>query len=97
MILRIESAQAVKDCILAGIKPIMITGDHVVTVQYCKENWHFKQGDKCLEGTQLDKLTDQQLRNYLPHVSVYARVAPEHKIRIVQAWQASWSNCCNDR
>lgn len=86
---RIESAQAVKDCILAGIKPIMITGDHVVTAcSIAKKIGIFKQGDKCLEGTQLDKLTDQQLRNYLPHVSVYARVAPEHKIRIVQAWQA---------
>ena len=86
---RIESAQAVKNCILAGIKPIMITGDHVVTAcSIAKKIGIFKQGDKCLEGTQLDKLTDQQLRNYLPHVSVYARVAPEHKIRIVQAWQA---------
>lgn len=67
----------------------MITGDHVVTAcSIAKKIGIFKQGDKCLEGTQLDKLTDQQLRNYLPHVSVYARVAPEHKIRIVQAWQA---------
>ena len=86
---RIESAQAVKDCILAGIKPIMITGDHVVTAcSIAKKIGIFKQGDKCLEGTQLDKLTDQQLRNYLPHVSVYARVAPEHKVRIVNAWKS---------
>ena len=80
---RIESAQAVKDCILAGIKPIMITGDHVVTAcSIAKKIGIFKQGDKCLEGTQLDKLTDQQLRNYLPHVSVYARVAPEIKLEL---------------
>lgn len=85
---RKESAQAVKNCVLAGIKPVMITGDHAITAcSIAKKIGIYKQGDKCLEGTQLDKLSDQQLKSYLPQISVYARVAPEHKIRIVKAWQ----------
>ena len=85
---RKESKEAVYKCRQAGIKPIMITGDHVVTAcSIAQKIGIYKQGDKCLEGSQLDKLTDLQLRNYLPQVSVYARVAPVHKIRIVKAWQ----------
>lgn len=85
---RLESPQAVKNCLLAGIKPIMITGDHVVTAcSIAKKIGIYRQGDKCIEGTQLDKMTDQQLMSCLSKVSVYARVAPDHKIRIVKTWQ----------
>ena len=87
---RPESFQAVQDCISAGIKPIMITGDHATTAcSIAMQIGIYKPGDKCLDGKQLDKMTDNQLYAYLPQISVYARVAPEHKIRIVKAWQKS--------
>lgn len=85
---RKESAEAVKNCLIAGIKPIMITGDHVVTAcSIAKKIGIYHDGDMCLEGVQLEKMTKQELTHVLPKVSVYARVAPEHKIRIVKAWQ----------
>ncbi|WP_143317924.1 cation-translocating P-type ATPase [Clostridium sp. HBUAS56017] len=85
---RIESADAVKDCISAGIKPIMITGDHKITASaIAKQIGILKDGDIALEGLELDKLSDEELNEKLDHVSVYARVSPEHKIRIVNAWQ----------
>lgn len=85
---RKESKEAVKKCLLAGIKPIMITGDHVITARsIAKTIGIYQEGDLCLEGVQLEKMSDQELTNILPKISVYARVAPEHKIRIVKAWQ----------
>lgn len=85
---RRESKEAVKNCLIAGIKPIMITGDHVVTAcSIAKNIGIYQNGDLCLEGVQLERMTDRELANVLPRVSVYARVAPEHKIRIVKAWQ----------
>ena len=85
---RKESKEAVKNCLIAGIKPIMITGDHVVTAcSIAKNIGIYQNSDLCLEGVQLERMTDQELANVLPRVSVYARVAPEHKIRIVKAWQ----------
>ncbi|MFQ7174410.1 MAG: hypothetical protein ACLRQF_21635 [Thomasclavelia ramosa] len=82
ILLCIESAQAVKDCILAGIKPIMITGDHVVTAcSIAKKIGIFKQGDKCLEGTQLDKLTDGNC-GITCHMYLFMRELPEHKIKL---------------
>lgn len=85
---RLESKQAVNDCITAGIKPIMITGDHATTAcAIAMELGIFHTGDKCVDGKQLDSLSDRQLLSYLPQITVYARVAPEHKIRIVKAWQ----------
>lgn len=87
---RPESFRAVQDCINAGIKPIMITGDHATTAcSIAMQIGIYKPGDKCLDGKQLDKMTDNQLYAYLPQISIYARVAPEHKIRIVKAWQKS--------
>ncbi|MGL5150296.1 MAG: cation-translocating P-type ATPase [Clostridium sp.] len=86
---REESKQAVADCIMAGIKPIMITGDHKITASaIAKEIGILREGDTALEGLELDKLSDEQLMNRLDHISVYARVSPEHKIRIVNAWQS---------
>lgn len=85
---RVESAEAVKDCISAGIKPIMITGDHKITASaIAKQIGILRDGDIALEGLELDKLSDEELDKKLEHVSVYARVSPEHKIRIVNAWQ----------
>ena len=85
---RVESAQAVSDCILAGIKPIMITGDHKITATaIAKQIGILQDGDMSVEGLELDKLSDEELAEKLPHISVYARVSPEHKIRIVNAWQ----------
>lgn len=86
---REESKQAVAQCIQAGIKPIMITGDHVVTARsIAKEIGIFHDGDIVIDGNQLQAMSDEQLMNDLEKISVYARVSPEHKIRIVDAWQA---------
>lgn len=86
---RIESKKAVADCKLAGIKPIMITGDHKITASaIAKEIGILEPGDIALEGLEIDKLSDEELNRKLEHISVYARVSPEHKIRIVKAWQS---------
>ena len=85
---RVESKQAVADCKLAGIKPIMITGDHKVTASaIAKEIGIFEEGDLALTGLELNKIPDEELIKLLPSISVYARVSPEHKIRIVEMWQ----------
>lgn len=85
---RIESQDAVAKCKIAGIKPIMITGDHVVTVRaIATQIGIYEDGDLSIEGYELDKMSEEELDEKLPHISVYARVAPEHKIRIVKAWQ----------
>lgn len=85
---RIESAQAVAQCKEAGIKPIMITGDHVITARAIAQKIGiYQENDLCLSGSELENMSEEKLDEILPQVSVYARVAPEHKIRIVQAWQ----------
>ncbi|RGI01464.1 cation-translocating P-type ATPase [Coprobacillus sp. TM10-10] len=85
---RIESQDAVAKCKIAGIKPIMITGDHVVTSRaIATQIGIYEDGDLSIEGYELDKMSEEELDEKLPHISVYARVAPEHKIRIVKAWQ----------
>ncbi|MGL5675297.1 MAG: cation-translocating P-type ATPase [Cellulosilyticaceae bacterium] len=85
---RVESKQAVSDARLAGIKPIMITGDHRVTASaIAKEIGILGADDIAIEGTTLDKMTDEELDAKLTHIAVYARVSPENKIRIVDAWQ----------
>ena len=85
---REESKQAVSDCIRAGIKPIMITGDHKITASaIAKEIGILQDGDRAVEGLELDKMSDEELKENIKNISVYARVSPEHKIRIVQAWQ----------
>lgn len=85
---REESKQAVADCIMAGIKPIMITGDHKITASaIAKEIGILKDGDRAIEGLEIDKMSDEELKDNIEHISVYARVSPEHKIRIVRAWQ----------
>ncbi|WP_428909553.1 calcium-translocating P-type ATPase, PMCA-type [Niallia sp. Krafla_26] len=85
---RPESAEAVKNCISAGIKPVMITGDHKITAAAIAKQIGILQRDsEAVEGVEIEKLTDEQLKEKVKDISVYARVSPEHKIRIVKAWQ----------
>ena len=86
---RVESKRAVAACIAAGIRPVMITGDHKVTAAaIAKEIGILTDDTLAVEGTVLDGMSEGELKDYVPRVSVYARVTPEHKIRIVRAWQA---------
>ena len=86
---RLESKEAVYKCIMAGIKPVMITGDNKVTaVAIAKEIGIMSKDDIAIEGLEIDKLNDEQLKDKVKNIAVYARVSPEHKIRIVRAWQA---------
>ena len=86
---RVESKDAVHKCIMAGIKPVMITGDHKVTAAaIAREIGIMGKDDIAVEGLEIDKLNDEQLKEKVKNISVYARVSPEHKIRIVRAWQS---------
>lgn len=85
---RPEAKEAVTICRKAGIKPVMITGDHVVTASaIAKELGILLDGDLAITGAQLDAMTDSELDAQVENISVYARVSPENKIRIVRAWQ----------
>ena len=85
---RPESVEAVADAKKAGIRPVMITGDHKITaVAIAKQIGIFEDGDIALTGAELDTLTDAELDDRITKISVYARVSPENKIRIVEAWQ----------
>lgn len=85
---RPEVRVAVATCRDAGIKPVMITGDHVVTASaIAKDLGILEDGDMAITGAELDRMTDAQLDENVENISVYARVSPENKIRIVKAWQ----------
>ncbi len=85
---RPEAKAAVATCLKAGIKPVMITGDHVVTASAIARELGILQGnDKSITGAELDAMTDSELDAQVEGISVYARVSPENKIRIVKAWQ----------
>ena len=85
---REESIQAVADARHAGIKPIMITGDHKITAAaIARQIGIFSEGDLAVTGQELDAMSRQELDEKLTDISVYARVSPENKIRIVDAWQ----------
>ena len=85
---REESKKAVADAKRGGIRTVMITGDHKVTATaIAKQIGIFEEGDIALSGVELDNMSDEELDKKLERVSVYARVSPEHKIRIVSAWQ----------
>lgn len=85
---RPESMQAVADAKRGGIKTVMITGDHKITAAaIARKIGIFEEGDLAVEGVELDRMSDEELAEKLPRISVYARVSPEHKIRIVSAWQ----------
>lgn len=85
---RPEAKEAVAVCRRAGIKPVMITGDHVVTATaIAKELGIYLEGDLAITGAELDRMSDGELDEKVKSISVYARVSPENKIRIVKAWQ----------
>lgn len=85
---REESAEAVRKCKTAGIRPIMITGDHIVTASaIARKIGILDDNGRAVEGREIENLSDEELDEFVSDVSVYARVSPEHKIRIVSAWQ----------
>lgn len=85
---RPESAEAVASCKRAGIRTVMITGDHIITASaIAKEIGILDDDTQAIEGYRIESMTDEELKKLVPRVSVYARVSPEHKIRIVKAWQ----------
>lgn len=86
---REEVKKAIAECAQAGIKSVMITGDHKNTaVAIAKELGFFKEGSLALTGEELDRLSDEQFAKEVERIPVYARVSPEHKLRIVRAWRA---------
>lgn len=85
---RLESKTAVISAKRAGIRPVMITGDHPVTASAIAEKIGLtEEGDLCVTGPELDGMDEKEVQRKLARISVYARVSPEHKIRIVEAWQ----------
>ena len=85
---RTESAKAVADCRAAGIRPVMITGDHKITASaIARRIGIMQEGDLAFTGPEIDEMTDKELDEKLKKISVYARVSPDNKIRIVKAWQ----------
>ncbi|MBS5659982.1 MAG: calcium-translocating P-type ATPase, PMCA-type [Clostridiales bacterium] len=87
---REEAKDAVATCIMAGIRPIMITGDHIVTASaIAKELGILREGDLAMTGTELSQMSDEEFAANIRKYSVYARVSPEDKIRIVKAWQSA--------
>ena len=85
---REESIVSVADAATGGIRTVMITGDHKITAAAIAEKIGiYREGDLAIEGMELDRMSDEELDAILPRISVYARVSPEHKIRIVSAWQ----------
>lgn len=85
---RPESMEAVASAKRAGIRPVMITGDYKITaVAIARQIGIYEEGDLALTGAELDALTDKELDDKVSRISVYARVSPENKIRIVEAWQ----------
>ena len=85
---REESKAAVAECIKAGIRPVMITGDHKITAAaIAKRVGILHDLSEACEGADIENMSDEELKEFVPNISVYARVSPEHKIRIVRAWQ----------
>ena len=85
---REESKEAVADAKRAGIRPVMITGDHKITATAIAEQIGiFEEGDMAVTGVELDAMSDEELNEKIEKISVYARVSPENKIRIVHTWQ----------
>ncbi len=86
---REEARQAIRECMSAGIRTVMITGDHKNTATaIAKQLGFFKEDSLALSGEELDKLSQEQLEKQVDRIPVYARVSPEHKLRVVRAWRA---------
>lgn len=86
---RLEAKAAIAICAEAGIRPVMITGDHPITAQaVARELGLLRNGGGVVTGTQLEEMTDEQLQRDVENITVYARVSPSHKLRVVTAWQA---------
>lgn len=91
---RPEVKEAVQRCREAGIRPIMITGDHIDTAAAIgRELGILAEGDEAVPGSDLDSMSDEELERAAEHISVYARVRPEHKVRIVEAWRRRGMIC----
>ncbi|WMI80821.1 calcium-translocating P-type ATPase, PMCA-type [Anaerotignum sp. MB30-C6] len=89
---RPEAANAVALCKKAGVRPVMITGDHVLTAQaIATQLGIYQKGDTCITGQELSAMSDKDLYSAVSHCTVFARVAPEHKVRIVKAYQQDGS------
>ncbi len=87
---RVEAKEAVEKCKSAGIKPVMITGDHKITaIAIAKALGILQDESEAISGAELEKMTDEELTRNVRKYAVYARVSPEHKVRIVKAWQAN--------
>jgi Ca2+-transporting ATPase len=90
--------EAVNTCYHAGIKTVMITGDHIITAKSIAEQLGIlKSGDIAITGEELDKIPQDKLKKDIDKYSVFARVSPEHKVRIVKAFRSRRRCCCNDR
>jgi Ca2+-transporting ATPase len=86
---RPEARQAIALCADAGIRPVMITGDHPITAEaVARELGLLRNGGRVVTGTELEEITDEQLQRDVEEISVYARVSPSHKLRVVDAWQS---------
>ncbi|SEK29732.1 cation-translocating P-type ATPase [Halomonas daqiaonensis] len=90
---RDEAIEAVKDCLAAGIRPVMITGDHAVTALAIAKQLGFAHTERGISGREIEALSDAELEAIILEVDVFARAAPEHKLRLVQAMQAKGGIC----
>lgn len=86
--IRLEAKMAIEECSRAGIQPVMITGDHKATAAAIGRQLGLLHGRRAVTGEELDRMSDLQLAAQVPHIGVYARVQPQHKARIVKAWQS---------
>ncbi|WP_271909928.1 HAD-IC family P-type ATPase [Vreelandella alkaliphila] len=90
---RVEAIEAVKRCQQAGIRPVMITGDHASTALAIAKQLGFAQTQKALTGREIEAMSDQALENIILEIDVFARASPEHKLRLVKAMQARGGVC----
>ena len=86
--IREDAKATIQACYRAGMRPIIVTGDHALTVKAIAEKIGMKiEDDNILEGKELENLSDEELKKILPKIKIYARVEPKHKLRIIKAWQ----------
>ncbi|MBA2777564.1 cation-translocating P-type ATPase [Billgrantia kenyensis] len=90
---REAAIEAVKQCLEAGIRPVMVTGDHGVTAKAIAEQLGFAQTDRALTGREIENMSDEELEECILEIDVFARAAPEHKLRLVKAMQAKGGIC----